>query len=211
MKPLFNVFLAGLLVVGSAFAPVADSIYPELVQSFKQIKKSNPVSYERQDVLTGIQQMGIVAKGQKKPVLIELISNDGFSAPFAKAILKAALANNGINDVKVFTVGAAPSEKVTPALTRLGFKVGTDGGLNAKYNDQGGSVTFESSASNPQAVHVLLNEDASSLLSSPDKFAVKLKYPGLTGATDEQIQQQEKLIAAEMIFVANKIKDNWNY
>jgi len=211
MKPLFNVFLAGLLVVSSAFVLVADSIYPELVQSFKQIKKSNAVSYERQDVLTGIQQMGIVAKGQKKAVLIELMSNDGFSAPFAKAVLTAALSNNGINDVKLFAVGAAPSDKVAPALTKLGFKVGNDGGLSAKYNDQGGTVTFENSTSNPQAVHVLLNDDASSLLSSPDKFAIKLKYPALTGATDDQIQQQEKLIAAEMIFVANKIKDNWKY
>jgi len=211
MKPLFNVFLASLLVVSSAFAPVADSIYPELVQSFKQIKKSNPISYERQEVLTGIQQMGILAKGQKKPVLIELISNDGFRAPLAKAILKAALANNGIKVVKLFAVGATPSEKVTPVLTKLGFKVGNDGGMNAKYNDQGGSVTFENSVSNPQAVYVLLDEDAPALLSSRDKFAIKLQYPGLTGATDEQFQQQEKLIAAEMTFVANTIKANWNY
>src|SRR5476651_565408 len=101
MKHLSLLLLAGILVVSSAFAPVTDQpVYPELAQSFKDLKKVK-IDYDRQDVLTGVQQMGIMAKQQKKPVLIELMGNDGFSAPIAKAVLKAALANNGISDVQV--------------------------------------------------------------------------------------------------------------
>ncbi|MFA6084879.1 hypothetical protein [Mucilaginibacter sp.] len=207
MKHLSLLFLAGLLVVSSAFAPVADPIYPELAKAFKQIKKSNPIIEDRQEVLYGIQQLGIVTKGKKQPVIIEFIGNDGFSAPIAKAVLKTSLASYGISDVKIFVVGTTTSDKVAPALTKLGFKVGADG---AKYNDAGGSVTLEISPSNPNAIHVLVQADAASLLASPDKFAVKLKYPALTtGATDEQYDTQAKLITAEMLFAATKFKENW--
>ena len=207
MKHLSFLCLAALLVVSSAFAPVADPIYPELAQTFKQLKKSITITYDRQEELGGIQQLGIVAKGKKLPVMVEFVGNDGFSAPIAKAVLKAALASYGINDVKIFVVGAATSPKVSSALTKLGFKVSGD---EAKYNDQGGSVTLESSPSNPQAIHVLVQESAASLLASPDKFAVKLKYaPIAANATDEQCDAQAKLIAAEVLCAATKFKENW--
>ncbi len=209
MKHLSILLLAGLFIVSSAFVPVTEPLYTELLQSFKQLKKSTPISNDRQDDLGGIQQLGIVAKGQKHPVLVELMSNDGFSAPIAKAVLKAAMAANGITDVKVFIIGTPAIDKVAPVLNKLGFKVGADG---AKYNDQSGSITFESTPSNPQAIHVLLNENAATLLTNPDKFAVKLKYPSLAaGSTDEQYQKQANLIAAEMLFVVARIKDNWKF
>ncbi|GGH12497.1 hypothetical protein [Mucilaginibacter phyllosphaerae] len=207
MKHLSLLFFAGLLVVSSAFAPVADPIYPELAQAFKQIKKNSAITDDRQEVLYGIQQLGIVTKGKKQPVIVEFVGNDGFSAPIAKAVLKSALASYGINDVKIFVVGAASSAKVAPALAKLGFKIS---GEEAKYNDQGGSVTMETSPSNPQAIHVLAQESAASLLTSPDKFAVKLKYTPLAmGATDEQYEAQAKLITLEMLFAASKFKENW--
>lgn len=207
MKHLSLLILAGLLVVNSAFAPVADPIYPELAQAFKQIRKSSPVTDERQEVLFGIQQLGIVTKGKKQPVIVEFVGNDGFSAQIGKAVLKSALASYGINDVKIFIVGTAASAKVAPALAKLGFK---NSGNEAKYNDQGGSVTMETSPSNPQAIHVLAQESAASLLASPDKFTVKLKYTALqAGATDEQYEAQAKLITAEILFAASKFKENW--
>ncbi|MES2267381.1 MAG: hypothetical protein V4520_11505 [Bacteroidota bacterium] len=207
MKHLSLLFLAGLLVVSAAFAPATDPIYPELAQNFRLLKKSTTITNDRQDELGGIQQLGIVAKGKKLPVIIEFIGNDGFSAPIAKAVLKTSLASYGISDVKIFVVGTTTSDKVAPALTKLGFKVGADG---AKYNDAGGSVTLEISPSNPNAIHVLVQADAASLLASPDKFAVKLKYPALTtGATDEQYDTQAKLITAGMLFAATKFKENW--
>jgi len=199
MKKLLQICAVGLLVVTAVFTPaIGQTLYPELTQSFKDLKKVK-IDYDRQDVLTGVQQMGIMAKQQKKPVLIELIGNDGFSGPIAKAVLKAALANNGISDVQVVFVGTAASDKVSQALLKMGFKMS---GREAKYNDQSGSVTLESTATNPQGIHVLLSDDAASLLSAPDKFAVKLHYPADVKA---------ELIAAEMVFVANKIKENWKY
>nr|WP_067054256.1 hypothetical protein [Mucilaginibacter sp. L294] len=207
MKHLSLLFLAGLLVVSSAFAPAADPVYPELAQTFKLLKKSTPITDARQDELGGIQQLGIVTKGKKLPVIVEFEGNDGFSAQVAKAVLKTALAGYGINDVKIFVVGTATSPKVAVVLAKLGFKTS---GEEAKYNDQGGSVTFETSPSNPQAIHVLVQESAASLLTNPDKFAVKLKYQPLpAGATDEQYDAQAKLITAEMLFSAIKFKENW--
>ncbi len=207
MKHLSYLCLAALLIVNAAFTPATDPIYPELAQAFKQIKKSTLVTDERQEVLYGIQQLGIVTKGKKLPVIVEFVGNDGFSAPVAKAVLKSALASFGINDVKIFVVGTPASPKVVPALAKLGFKVSGD---EAKYNDQGGSVTMETSPSNPQAIHVLVQETAASLLASPDKFAVKLKYIALPmGATDEQYEAQAKLITSEMLFAASKFKENW--
>ena len=207
MKHLSLLFLTGLLVVSSAFAPVADPIYPELAQAFKQIRKSSAITDDRQEVLYGIQQLGIVTKGKKQPVIVEFVGNDGFSAPIAKAVLKSSLASYGINDVKICVVGAASSAKVAPSLAKLGFKISGD---EVKYNDQGGSVTMETSPSNPQAIHVLVQESAATLLASPDKFAVKLKYTALpAGATDEQYDAQAKLITAEMLFAASKFKENW--
>ncbi|TFF37741.1 hypothetical protein [Mucilaginibacter psychrotolerans] len=207
MKHLSFLCLAALLIVSSAFTPSAEPVYPELAQTFKILKKSNPITNDRQDELGGIQQLGIVTKGKKLPVIVEFVGNDGFSAPIAKAVLKAALASYGINDVKILVVGTAASPKVAPALVKLGFKVSGD---EAKYNDQGGSVTLESSPSNPQAIHVLAQESAASLLASPDKFAVKLKYsPISAGATDEQYEVQAKMITAEMFFAASKFKENW--
>ena len=207
MKHLSFLCLAALLVVSAAFAPAAEPVYPELAQTFKMLKKSTPISDARQDELGGIQQLGIATKSKKLPVIVELVGNDGFSAPVAKAVLKAALASYGINDVKIFVVGTAASPKVASALTKLGFKVSGD---EAKYNDQGGSVTLETSPSNPQAIHVLVQEGAASLLASPDKFAVKLKYtPIASGATDEQYETQAKLVTVEMLFAATKFKENW--
>ncbi|NNU34406.1 hypothetical protein HK413_10195 [Mucilaginibacter sp. S1162] len=78
--------------------------------------------------------MGIVTKGKKLPVIVELVGNDGFSAQVAKAVLKTALASYGINDVKLFLIGTSTSAKVAPALAKLGFKVNNE---EAKYNDQG--------------------------------------------------------------------------
>lgn len=207
MKQLSLLLLVGLLVVSSAFAPAGDPVYPELAQTFKAIKKSSPIADARQDDLGGIQQLGIVVKGKKQPVIVEFVGNDGFSAQVAKAVLKSSLASYGINDVKIFVVGTATSAKVAPALVKLGFKVSGD---EAKYNDQGGSVTFETSPSNPQAIHIVVQESAASLLASPDKFAVKLKYAPLAAtATEEQYDTQAKLITAEMLFAATKFKENW--
>ncbi|KAA8485597.1 hypothetical protein BDE36_0374 [Arcticibacter tournemirensis] len=207
MKNLSFLFLIGLLVVSSAFAPATDPIYPELAQTFKTVKKSNPTLDARRDDLGGIQQLAIVAKSKKQDVIVEFVSNDGFSGQIAKAVLKTALASYGINDVKIFVVGAATSVKVASALAKIGFKMSGD---QAKYNDQGGSVTFENSPSNPQAIHVLVQESAASLLVNVDKFAVKLNYKPLPmGATDEQYDAQAKLITAEMLFAASKFKENW--
>lgn len=213
MKTLTVTMLMSVVILCSSFKnvnpSVEKSIYPELDQSFKQLKKNvASIPNDQQDALEGVQQLGIVTKGKKQPVIIEFMSKDGFSAQYAKAVLTAALAANDISDVKVLTVGSEASAKLEPALTKLGFKVTSTGGLTAKYNDQA-SVTFENSVSNPQVIHVLLSEDSKDLLSSPDKFAVKLKYPNLNGATDEQYQQQAKTIATEMLFVVAKIKGNW--
>src|SRR5450432_3481875 len=94
MKRLTLSLLAILMVVSTAFSPsINESLYPELEQSFKSLKKNlSSISYDRRDELTGIQQMCILNKQQKKTVVVELISNDGFSAQFAKAVLSAALA-----------------------------------------------------------------------------------------------------------------------
>jgi hypothetical protein len=213
MKRLSLSLLVALFLISTAFTSETDQVlYPELTQSFKLLKKNTgSISYDRKDVLTGIQQMGIVAKQKKQAVVFEFIGTDGFSAPYAEAVLQAALANLGINDVKVSLSGTAPSEKVAAALTKLGFKTSNDGGLSAKYNDQAVPVTIAIAASNPQSTHVLMNEGAAASLTTPDKFAVKLNYPSLTGATDAQYEQQAKLISTEMMFVAMKIKDNWNY
>ncbi|WP_345955313.1 hypothetical protein [Mucilaginibacter sp. PAMB04168] len=207
MKQFSFVFLAALLVVSSAFAPVAEPVFPELAQSFKLLKKSNAVTYDRQDVLGGIQQLGITTRARKQPVIVEFLGDDGFSAPVAMAVLKAALASYGINDVKIVLAGSATSAKVAPALAKLGFKVN---GNEIKYNDQGGSVTLETTASNPQVIHVLAQESSASLLASKDKFAVKLQYAPLAAdATNEQYEAQAKLVTAEMLFAASKFKENW--
>ncbi|NNU34407.1 hypothetical protein HK413_10200 [Mucilaginibacter sp. S1162] len=42
MKHLSLLFIAGLLVVSSAFAPAADPVYPELAATFKALKKVIP-------------------------------------------------------------------------------------------------------------------------------------------------------------------------
>lgn len=75
------------------------------------------VTDEQQEVRYGIQQLGIITKGKKQPLIVEFVDDVGFSAPVAKAVFKAALA------VMV--------------------------SMMLKYNDQGGSVTFETSSSNP--------------------------------------------------------------
>jgi hypothetical protein len=216
MKTLSVILSMSILIVCSSFknvnpAPGKD-LYPELEQSFKQLRKDfSAISYDRKDDLTGIQQIAGVAKQHNKPVIIEMISNDGFTAPFAKAVLKAALADLGINEIKILTIGSAPSEKVAPALSKLGFKVSNEGGLTAKFNDQGEPLTFTATGSGPEAVHVFLNDGSAAALSAPDKFAIKLNYPNLTGVGEEKYQQQAKLIATEMLFVAMKIKDNHSY
>lgn len=207
MKKLNFILLACLLVVSSAFTPVTDQpFYPELAQTLKQLKKNmSTIPYDRQEELTGVQQMVILARQQKKPVVIELLGNDGFAAPVAKAVLNAALISYGISGIEVKTVGAAASENVAPVLSRMGFKVSTDNGVSARTSDQSAPITFTSSASNPQAVHALLQEGTESLLAAPDKYAVKLKYPTATGS-DEQARK----IALEMTFIAMKIKDYTN-
>ena len=213
MKRLAFYFIAGLLLVSTAFAPETEQVlYPELAQSFKLLKKgTGSISYDRKDVLTGVQQMGIMAKQQKKAVIFEFIGTDGFSAPFAEAVLQAALANAGITDVKLSLSGTPSSDKVAPALVKMGFKTSNDGGLSTKYSDQSTPFMITPAASNAQAAHILMNDGAATSLTAPDKFAVKLNYPSLTGASDAQYEQQAKIIATEMMFVAMKIKDNWNY
>jgi hypothetical protein len=203
----FNFILLGcLLVVSSAFAPADQPFYPELAQTIKQLKKSmSSVSYDRQEDLTGVQQMVILARHQKKAVVIELLGNDGFTAPVAQATLKAALISYGISDVEVKIVGSPASANVAPALSKMGFKVSSDQGLSVKMSDQATPLTFTAVSSNPQAVHVLLQNDTENLLATPDKYAVKLKYPSGTG-TDGQARN----IAIEMTFIAMKIKDYAN-
>ncbi|QJD98581.1 hypothetical protein HH214_21740 (plasmid) [Mucilaginibacter robiniae] len=206
MKKLNFILLACLLVVSSAFAPADQTLYPELAQTIKQLKKNmTSISYNRQEELTGVQQMVILARQQKKPVVIELLSSDGFTAPVAKAVFKAALLSYGISDIEVKTVGSAASETVAPVLSKMGFKVSTDNGLTAKVNEQVPPLTFSASPSSSQAVHALLQEGTESLLAGPDKYAVKLKYPVATGS-DEQARK----IALEMTFIAMKIKDYTN-
>lgn len=155
--------------------------------------------------MDGIQQLGIVSKSKRQPVIIEFLGNDGFSAQIAKAVLKAALASYSITDVKIFVVDSAPSTKVAPALAKLGFKISSN---EIKYADQC-SVTLTTSPSNTQAIHVLVQEDAASLLPGPNRFTVKLSYAPLTvDSTDEQYEAQAKLITAEMLCVAGKFKEN---
>jgi len=207
MKPLSKIFLAGLVMISLAFAPVADQpLYPELAQTFKLLRKNfSSISYDRRDVLTGIQQVVGIMHSQKKPIIVELIGNDGSTAPIAKAFLESALINSGLIDIKINIVGAAPAEKVSATLNKFGFKAGNDGALNVKYNDQATPISFASATSNPSAVHILLNDGAESLLSTTDKLATKLKYPSMGEVNDEQA----KLIATEMLYVAMRIKENW--
>lgn len=207
MKPLSKIFLAGLIMVSLAFAPIADQpLYPELAQTFKLLRKNfSSISYDRRDVLTGIQQVIGIIHSQKKPVIVELIGNDGSTAAVAKAFLESALINSGLIDIKINIVGAAPTEKIATTLNKFGFKAGNDGGLNVRYNDQATPISFVSTSSNPSAVHVLLNDGSESLLSIADKLATKLKYPSISEVNDEQA----KLIATEMLYVAMQIKENW--
>jgi len=207
MKPLSKIFLAGLVMISLAFAPVADQpLYPELAQTFKLLRKNfSSISYDRRDVLTGIQQVVGIMHSQKKPIIVELIGNDGSTAPIAKAFLESALINSGLIDIKINIVGAAPAEKVSATLNKFGFKAGNDGALNVKYNDQATPISFASATSNPSAVHILLNDGAESLLSTTDKLATKLKYPSMGEVNDEQA----KLIATEMLYVVMRIKENW--
>lgn len=207
MKRLSIYFLVGLFVLTSAFAPVDKPVYPGLMQSFKTIKKSNPITYDRQDVIGGIQQLGIVLKGKKQKVMVEFLGNDGFSGQIAKAVFQTALASYGINDVEFSVVDPAVSAKVAATLTKFGYKVS---GNEAEYNNRGDKINFTNSLSNPHAIHVLVQESAASLLTSPDKFAVKLYYPSINdGASDVQFDTQSKLIASEMIFAASRFKENW--
>lgn len=210
MKKLSFIFLTIVVAISSAFTQLSNNtLYPELEQSFKLLKKNlSGISFNRRDELLGVQQMGIIVKQQKKPVVIELISNDGFTAQYAKGILCAALASNNIIDVKVLTVGSSASDKVIPALLKIGFKPSDSNNSGVKYNEQDPNVNFTNSDSKTESIHVLMNDNVQSLLTSPDKFAIKLKYPNLAGSTDEQYQVQAKLIATEMLFIAMKIKDN---
>jgi len=207
MKALSKIFLAGLIMVSLAFAPVADQpLYPELAQTFKLLRKNfSSISYDRRDVLTGVQQAVGIMHSQKKPMLIELVGNDGSTAVVAKAFLESALTTSGLTDIKINIVGAVPTEKISATLNKFGFKAGNDGGLNVKYNDQATPISFASVASNPLSVHILLNDAAESLLPVSDKLATKLKYPSIGEVNDEQA----KLIATEMLYVAMQIKENW--
>lgn len=208
MKRLSLYLLTVLVITSTAFIPAADQIlYPELAQSFKQLKKGiSSISYERQEKLTEIQQVGIIAKHQKRAVVFEFLGTDGFSAPFASAILQAALANQGITDIKCALSANIDTGKVNTALLKMGFKADANGGL--KYSEKAPAILFNSMPSNPQSVHILLNDGAAASLSAPDKMAAKLNYPAVSGSPDEK---QIKLIVTEMMFVAMKIKDNWDY
>jgi hypothetical protein len=196
MKNLSQICAVVLLVVTSAFTAVNESLFPELAQSFKELKKTK-ITQERQDALTSVEQVGIVAKQQKKAVVFELLGTDGQTAPLAKAILAAALAGNGVTDAKVVCVGPVATDKVAPALTGMGFKVS---GTDARFNETASPIILQAQASDAAAVHVLLNDDAASLLSAPDKFAVKLHYPA---------NADVKLVAAEMLYAAAQIKYYW--
>jgi len=207
MKPLSKIFLAGLVMISLAFAPVADQpLYPELAQTFKLLRKNfSSISYDRRDVLTGIQQVVGIMHSQKKPIVVELIGTDGSTAPVAKAFLESSLITSGLTDIKINIVGAVPTEKISTTLNKLGFKAGNDGGLNVKYNDQATPISFASATSDPSSVHILLNDGSESLLSVADKLATKLKYP----STGELNDEQAKLIATEMLYVAMRIKESW--
>lgn len=186
-----------LLVVTSAFTAVNENLFPELAQSFKELKKAK-ITQERQDALTSLEQVGVVAKQQKKAVIFELLGTDGQTAAVAKATLCAALASKGVTDAKVVCVGPVATDKVVPTLTGMGFKVS---GTDVRFNDTASPVVLQAQASDAAAVHVLLNDDAASLLTAPDKFAVKLHYP---------VNADAKLVAAEMLYVAAQIKFYWN-
>lgn len=196
-----------LMVIGTSFTKVADQVlYPELAQTLKLLKKSTgSISYERQEKLTEVQQVGIIAKHQKRAVVFEFLGTDNFSAPFACAVLEAALASQGITDVKCVLSANADTGKVNPALLKMGFKAAGNG---LKYGEQAPAIAFSNTPSGAQSVHILFNDGAATLLSVPDRLAIKLNYPAVSGSPDDQ---QAKLIATEMMFVAMKIKDNWHY
>ncbi|QHS55187.1 hypothetical protein GWR56_06405 [Mucilaginibacter sp. 14171R-50] len=196
MRNLSQICAAALLVVTSAFTTVNENLFPELALSFKELKKTK-IAQDRQDALTSVEQVGIVAKQQKKAVVFELLGTDGQTAPLAKAVLIAALAGNGVTDAKVVCVGPVATDKVVPALAGMGFKVS---GTDARFNDTASPVSLQAQASDPAAVHVLLNDDAASLMAAPDKFAVKLHYPANADA---------KLVASEMLYAAAQIKYYW--
>ena len=82
-------------------------------------------------------------------------------------------------------------------MTGMGFKVS---GTDARFNETASPIILQAQASDAAAVHVLLNDDAASLLSAPDKFAVKLHYPA---------NADVKLVAAEMLYAAAQIKYYW--
>lgn len=197
MKNLSQICAVALLVVTSAFTTVNESLFPELAQSFKELKKTK-ITQERQDVLTSVEQVGVVAKQQNKAVIFELLGTDGQTAAVAKAVLCAALASKGVRDAKVVCVGPLATDKVVPTLSGMGFKVS---GTDVRFNDTASPVVLQAQASDAAAVHVLLNDDAASLLTAPDKFAVKLHYPTNADA---------KLVAAEMLYVAAQIRFYWN-